>query len=362
MGFGRSDPVVAGYAVCQGARVVTMQADRRGQSGVPRGLAILGTGRALPVRAVAAAALDRQYGLADGYVMAATGVATRYFCDGESQIDLAVDAARKALVDAQLTAADIDLVISAAAVAYQPIPAMAPAIQRALGIADGACFAVDLNCTCLGFAAALHFAEPLLQAGRHKTILIVSAEVASRGLPWATQPAVAGLFGDGAGAAVVALRPDVGIRAAHFVTLTSAYEACAIGAGGTRFDFEREAEAFAAHSKFAMDGKALFRITAKHFGPFVDVLLDRAATRRDDLACVIAHQASPGALAHMIQICGFRSDHVIDIAGQFGNQIAASIPFALDWARAAGRFRSGDRILILGTSAGVSFGGLVMDV
>lgn len=328
----------------------------------PAGLSILGTGRSLPRRAVQAAELDRKFGFANGYLENATGVARRYFCEDESQIDLAVDAAQKALRDAGIQTHDIDLIISAAAVPYQPIPATAPAIQRALGIADGRCFATDINATCLGFAAALDFAASLLLTGRHERILIVSAEVASRGLPWATQPGVAGLFGDGAGAAVVGLRQGSGIRAAHFVTRASAYDACAIGAGGTRFDFEREAADFALHSKFSMDGKELFRITAKHFGPFVEDLLDRAKTKRDELACVIAHQASPGALSHLIKLCGFEQGQVVDIAAQYGNQIAASIPFTLDLARQTGRVRPGDRILILGTSAGVSFGGLVLDV
>jgi len=316
----------------------------------------------LPRRAVQAAELDRQFGFADGYLENVTGVTRRFFCEDESQIDLAVDAAQKALSDAGLIARDINLIISAAAVPYQPIPATAPAIQRALGIADGSCFAADINATCLGFAVALDFAASLLLARRYEKILIVSAEIASRGLPWTTQPSVAGLFGDGAGAAVVGLRPRSGIRAAHFVTRASAYDACAIGAGGTRFDFEREAADFTLNSKFSMDGKELFRITAKHFGPFVQELLERADTARDDLACVIAHQASPGALAHMIKLCGFGPDQVIDIAAQYGNQIAASIPFTLDHARQTGRVRPGDRIMILGTSAGVSFGGLVLDV
>ena len=328
----------------------------------PAGLSILGTGRSLPRRAVQAAELDRQFGFVDGYLENATGVTRRYFCESESQIDLAVDAAQKALSDAGIAAQDIDLIISAAAVPYQPIPATAPAIQRALGIADGCCFATDINSTCLSFAAALDFAASLLMVGRYETILIVSAEIASRGLPWTTQPSVAGLFGDGAGAAVVGLRPGSGIRAAHFVTRASAYDTCAIGAGGTRFDFDKQAVDFAKNSKFSMDGKELFRITAKHFGPFVEDLLGRADTGRDELACVIAHQASPGALAHMIKICGFGPNQVVDIAAQYGNQIAASIPFTLDLARETGRVRPGDRIMILGTSAGVSFGGLVLDV
>lgn len=326
------------------------------------GLKILGTGRALPARAVTAAALDQEHGLAKGYIETTTGVLTRYFCRHETQIDLAADAARKALDDAGMQADAVDMIICAAAVPYQSIPATAPLIQRALGIADGTCFGTDVNCTCLGFAAALQMADGLLQSGHYKTILIVASEVASRGLPWVDQPDVAGLFGDGAGAAIVGLAPHAGLRAAAFCTYPSAYDACALGAGGTRFDFEHNPADFAAHSKFHMNGKELFRVAAKYFDTFVTDLLSRADTSPDGIDCVIAHQASPGALAHMIKTCHFRADQVINIVPDVGNQIAASIPFVLDYARRQGRIKAGDRIAMLGTSAGVSFGGLVLDL
>ncbi|MCK5745859.1 MAG: ketoacyl-ACP synthase III, partial [Oricola sp.] len=101
------------------------------------GLAILGTGRALPKREASSAELDRTHGYEPGWLEARTGVATRYFCDHENQIDLAAEAARKALDEAGLRAQDLDVIICAAAVPYQPIPATAPAVQRALGIDDG---------------------------------------------------------------------------------------------------------------------------------------------------------------------------------------------------------------------------------
>lgn len=325
------------------------------------GIAILGSGRALPKKAASSAELDREHGLAPGSIETATGVQTRFVCTDENQIDLAVMAARRALISANLGAQDIDMIISAAAVPYQAIPSTAPLIQQGLGIPDGTCFGTDINCTCLSFPMALHLADGYLR-GHDAKILIVASELASRGLPWVTQPDVAGLFGDGAGAVVVGTRDGSGLRAAHFVTYPSLYDACQLAAGGTRFDFERDHAAFAAHAKFTMDGKALFRITAKHFGHFVDDLLDKADTSKRDITRVIAHQASPGALAHLVRVCGFAPDQVVNIAAQFGNQIAASIPFVLDHAMENGQVRSGDRIALLGTSAGVSFGGIVLDV
>lgn len=318
---------------------------------------ILGLGSYLPRAERPSVEFDQALSLPDGEVARLTGVAMRHYCAAdETQITMGVAAAQAALTDAGLDAQDIDLVVGASAVPYQPIPATAPLYQRGLGIADGAAYAFDVNSTCLGFVTALDVCAGLTASGRYARALIVSSEVASRGLPWATRPEVAGLFGDGAAAAVVEHVP--GAMVTRFRTYPGAYESCGIGAGGTRFDFHAEADAFAAHSLFDMDGKELFRVTSKHFVPFVDALLAEAGWERDEIDLIVPHQASPAALAHMIRQCGFETGRVVDISRDVGNQIAASIPFALTHAR--DRLRRGDKVLLLGTSAGVSFGGAAL--
>jgi 3-oxoacyl-[acyl-carrier-protein] synthase-3 len=232
--------------------------------------------------------------------------------------------------------------------------------MRGLGIPDGEAAAYDVNATCLSFVTAFEIATRQLTAGAARAVLIVSSEVASRALPWDEAPDIAALFGDGAAAAVLTPSTAAHITAMRLRTYPSAYEACGIGAGGTRFDFTREAQEFAAHSRFMMDGKALFRLAAQHFGTFVEDLLAEAGWHASDVDLVIPHQASPLALAHMIRQTGFPEDRVVNIVKAHGNQIAASIPFTLDLAREAGRIPPGTRVLMLGTSAGVSFGGIAL--
>jgi 3-oxoacyl-[acyl-carrier-protein] synthase III len=325
---------------------------------------ISGTGRAVPARRLTTGAIEDELRLAVGSLSDSTGVAARHVCDREDQISLAVAACRSALDNAGLRVIDIDTLISASAVPYQPIPATAPLIMRELGLADGAAAAFDVNSTCLSFLTGLEVAACRISAGTARHVLVVSAEIASRALPWRTHPETAALFGDGAAVAVVS-RPLPDNRQSRVVavlmrTYPSLYEACGIGAGGTRFDFSREPEAFAAHSLFAMDGKALFRLASLHFKGFVEDLLSRAGWRHDEVDLVIPHQASPAALAHMIRQTGFPAGRVMNIAAEYGNQIAASIPFALDLARRSGRVNAGAKLLLLGTSAGVSFGGMAL--
>ena len=350
--------------------------------------AILGTGRALPSLAVPSSALDAELGLEAGRLEALTGVRTRYRCArGEDQITLGTKAARLALADAALGVDAIDCVISAAAVPWQSIPSTAPAMMAALGMADGSARAFDVNATCLGFLVALDCADAMIATGRVRHVLVICADLASRALPWRERPDVAGLFGDGAAAAVVGAA-SAGMRAmpqddaghdtdrdtggsgradgprfvAHLLeTRPGSHDACQLGAGGTRYDYHADPALFEAHSRFRMDGRELFRVTAEHFPPFVERLLARAGWRVDEVDRVVPHQASPLALRHMARGCGFAPSRIVDIASEVGNQVAASLPFALDCARrgerAASRIEPGSRVLMLGTSAGVSFGG-----
>jgi 3-oxoacyl-[acyl-carrier-protein] synthase-3 len=320
---------------------------------------ILAAAHALPARRIPSAEIDRRCGLAAGRIEAATGVAARYHVEGESQIDLAVAAARAALDRAGLVPGRIDLVLGANAVPYQALPATAPLVARGLGIADGQAAAYDLNASCLSFLPALDHAATQIALGRARHALVFSSEIASRALDFAGDPFVAAHFGDGA--AAVVLGPGTGrIAACRFRTYPSAYAACGLRAGGTALDFHADPAAFAAEAWFRMDGEALFRLTARHFRAFTQALLDEAGWRMADVDLVLPHQASPRALARMARVLEVPPGRMVDISADYGNQVAASIPTALALAFERGLMPPGRRILMLGTAAGVSFGGLAL--
>ena len=326
-------------------------------------ISVLGTGRSLPSRSLDSAKIDLESG--SGNHASATGVRRRFVCGHETQIDLAKDACLAAISAAGLDVGSIDLIVSGASVPFQPIPATAPLIMRSLGLPDGSAAAFDVNSTCLSFVSAMETAARMIEGGAARHAVVVSSEVASRALPWDDQPEVAALFGDGAAAAVLGpSRPGTPGEMKAFLlrTYPSAFEACGIGAGGTRYDLDADRDAFLANSKFAMDGKVLFRVTSQNFNSFVDELLEQAGWARADVDLVVPHQASPAALDHMIRITGFDPMKVVRIVGDYGNQIAASIPFAFDIAREQGKVTEGGKVLLLGTSAGVSFGGAALVV
>ncbi|WP_321382321.1 3-oxoacyl-[acyl-carrier-protein] synthase III C-terminal domain-containing protein [Rhizobium sp.] len=298
-----------------------------------------------------------------GALQDATGVRQRFICENESQIDLAVKACQACLKDTDLSPLHIDCVIFGSSVSYQSIPSTAPLVMRELGIADGSAAAFDVNSTCWSFMTAFDVAALYISAGRYNTVLIVSSEIASRALPWEDQPGVAALFGDGAAAAVLRKSaPGEGRVVANLMrTYPSAYDACSLGSGGTRFDVRREPEAFLRNSTFQMNGKELYRLTSRCFAGFVAHLLHIAGWQLDEVDLVIPHQASPLALDHMARQVGIKREKLVDITRDYGNQVSASIPFALDIARKQGRLPPGSKVLFLGTSAGVSFGGMAME-
>jgi 3-oxoacyl-[acyl-carrier-protein] synthase III len=337
------------------------------QTGVMTGatFSLRGTGIGLPDRRVSSALLDREIGKTEGWLEKNCGVSERYVCADEAQDELAATAAREAMAEANIQPASIDLLIFASAIPKHSIPATSPLIARHLGIPNGRCATLDVNSTCLSFLSGFDVATSMIAAGRYKCALVVSSEIASRALPWRTDPATAGLFGDGAAAAVLTT-PEASqtshIRAILFETYHDGYEACQLAAGGTAIDFHREPERFAAGSFFQMSGRDLFKLTASKFPEFVDRLLAGAKWTREDVDVIVPHQASPLALAHLVKRCGFPRDRVVDIVASHGNQVAASIPSALHYARRQGRINRGSKVLLLGTSAGVSFGGIAIEI
>lgn len=334
----------------------------RAAAPTPR-MVVLGTGHALPTARVSSAELDLRLGLRRGTVEQAGGVRQRHVAGpGETAAALAAQAARRALAAAGLDWGDIDALVAASGTPDQAMPSNAALVHRELGLSGLNMPAFDIGASCLGFVAALDTLCWAVAAGRYRRVLVVASDIASCGLDWSTLEASA-LFGDGAAAAVLGTdpaRPAAGLLAAELRTLSEGAGLCRIEAGGSRFHPSRGVADFESRTRFRMDGRAVFRLATQHLPGFVDGLLRRAGVTRRELDWVVPHQASALALAHLTRRLGFARDRVVDILADHGNQIAASLPTALDIAVRDGRIRRGQTVLLLGTGAGLSFGGAVL--
>lgn len=329
-----------------------------------RHIAILGTGHVLPHCEVLSSELDIKLNYPSGYIERVSGVRKRHFANSwETAAALGAAAAVRALHSANIDLSEIDCLVAASATMDQGMPCNAALIHHALGLSDSGLPAFDVNASCLGFLAALDTVSWAVTAGRYQRILIVASDIASCGLDWDVIESSA-IFGDGAAAAVIGLtekKMGSKILSADLRTYSSGADLCKIPAGGSRYHPNRISQPFMPLTTFRMNGKGVFKLASTHLPDFVNQLLARAELTQDELDWIVPHQASHLALSHLTKRLGFGQEKIIDIFAEHGNQVAASLPTALDVAIRDGRIRRGHRLLLLGTGAGLTIGGMVLE-
>jgi 3-oxoacyl-[acyl-carrier-protein] synthase-3 len=316
---------------------------------------VAGTGSYVPSTRLDSDELDRRLGLPPGTVEAASGVRSRYVAGSETLVDVAAAAARKAMHAAGCGVEDVDCVLFASAVPHQPIPTTSVLLKEALGFGDLPAPAFDVDATCLGFLAAVDVASALIACGRYERILVVAADLPSRGLDW-SDVKVAGIFGDGAGAMVLqkAASPAAGILSLRMETHTEGAASCVLRAGGTGIDPHTELAEFMRGTRFEMNGTAAYRVAADHLPRMMREALALAGVTLDDIAIAIPHQASATALALMERRLGLTGGKMLNIFADHGNQVSASLPTAIDWARRHDLVGEGSLMLLLGSAAGIT--------
>lgn len=323
-------------------------------------LRIAGVGRYLPSRVVTSAELEARCGLPAGWVERRNGVRERRWVDGESASFMAAQAAREALDEAGLQPGELDLIINASATSEQALPDMGALIQRQLGAGASGIPAMTVQTACLSFITALEVASHFLLSGRYGRILIASADIASCGLDF-REPESATLMGDAA-AAVVVVRPAEGdssrLCSARFRTYgEGAYLTAILGGGSARHPHKPGHDPV--DDLFHMDGPAVLRMVRRYDAGFLEELWPGLSSGLDGIDLVVPHQASKVGI-QLLQRFGWPEQAIVQTIGELGNCVAASIPATLYQAVREGRLNRGDRLLMVGTGAGLSIGGLVL--
>lgn len=333
------------------------------ESSFHRPVILLGTAHALPSCRVESSALDTKLALDSGSVERVTGVSVRYFAGpGEHAATLAARACEQALRASGLEWTQIDCLVAASGTMDQAMPCNAALIHRELGLEDSGIPAFDVNASCLSFLTALDLLSWPIVAGKYRHVMIVCADIASCALDW-DELGNSGIFGDGAAAVVIGRSPDArGSRllASDFNTLSAGADFCKIPGGGSRFHPTRIDSDFDPLAIFQMDGRAVFKLVSATLPPFVARLFSQAKLTVDEIDWVVPHQASQLAIEHMTRRLGLKPERVVNIFRDHGNQVAASLPTALHLAVSDGRVKRDDRVLLLGTGAGVSLGGAIL--
>ncbi len=329
----------------------------------PIAVAIRGCGQYRPAFAQPSSALDAVYGQADGWTEEQFAIASRRIADrDETTSRMAARACEAALAEAGWAAGDIDVLVGACGVMEQPIPGTSVLIQHELGLTRSGIPCFDVNMTCLSFLNALDLVSMAMKAGRFRRALIASSDIASAGLDYA-HPRASAIFGDGAAAICLEAHDDAdgpAVLATVFKTFSSGKDTAHLRAGGTKIRVEDGFDAIADGAKFHMDPFAIFKAAARHLPGVIDTALAGAGVAMSDIDAFIGHQASAPGLQYMRHLVGERTERVVDIFADYGNQIAASLPNALYAARQDGRLGAGRHAMLLGTSAGISLGAMVI--
>jgi len=311
---------------------------------------VAGTGSALPKRRVDNAELAEQVDTSDEWIIARTGIRSRYIAgEGETTASLATEAARKALDDAGIPASEIDLIVLATATPDQTFPSSATKVQASLGIDD--CVAFDVHAVCTGFLYAVTVADAMLRAGTGRSALVIGAETFSRILDWEDRTTCV-LFGDGAGALVLrAEDADRGILATR------------LHADGRHNDLlfvDGGPSTTGTVGKLRMKGREVFRHAVVNLAEVMGEVLGAADITADDVDWVVPHQANARILDATAKKLGLPSEKVVVTVDRHANTSAASVPLALDVAVKDGRIKRGDIVVLEAMGGGFTWGAAVL--
>lgn len=312
---------------------------------------IIGTGSYLPEKVVTNDDLARTIDTSDEWIRTRSGIHSRHVAaEGQLASDLALPAAQRALQSAGISAEEIDLIIVATTTPDIIFPSTACILQSKLGIAG--CPAFDVQAVCSGFVYAVTIADLFIRSGQAKHVLVVGTEVYSRILDWSDRGTCV-LFGDGAGAVIVAASEKPGILATKLHADGSHKEMlCVPGSvnGGKVFG-----------SPFVhMDGGAVFKFAVRVFEEGAKEVLEAAGLQVSDLDWFVPHQANIRIMEATAKKLGLPKEKLIATVHHHGNTSAASIPLALDEAVRDGRILPGQTLLLEGVGGGFTWGAVLL--
>ena len=319
---------------------------------------LLGTGSALPKRAVSNAEMAKMVDTTDEWIVERTGIHSRYIADDtETTGSLATLAAQRALEAAGLSGKDVDLIVLATATPDQTFPATATTVQHAIGANGGAAF--DVAAVCSGFLYALTVADSMIRTGAAKCALVIGAETFSRILDWEDRTTCV-LFGDGAGAMVFGARDvDATDPESPGILATRLH---ADGQHNELLHTDGGPSTTQTVGKVRMKGREVFRHAVTNLADVLGRVLEETGHSSEEVDWVVPHQANFRILDATARKLGLPAEKVVVTVDRHANTSAASVPLAFDVAVKDGRIKSGDLVVLEAMGGGFTWGASVLRV
>ena len=319
---------------------------------------IVGWGRYVPAKVLTNHDLAQMVDTTDEWIRTRTGINERRIAGPkESSSTMGVRAAMAALEVADVNPARLDLVIASTITPDYTLASTASLIQDAIGASRAGAF--DLNAGCAGFVYALSVATQYIESGAARNVLVVGADTISRIVDW-TDRATCVLFGDGAGAFVLqASEQQAGVLRCVLGSDGSGYESLYIPAGGSRLPTSAETVQNKQHF-VRMDGGEVFRFAVTAMSQSATQAIAAAGLKPDDIDLFIPHQANIRIIQAAARSLKLPMERVFVNVDRYGNTSTASVPIALCEALEQGRVRPGDKLVLVGFGAGLSWAAAVV--
>ena len=317
---------------------------------------ITGWGMSVPETILTNDDLARIIDTNDEWIRDHTGIRERHIArENQFPSTLAVEASIKALRVANLKPTDIDLIICSTSSPEYIFPATACLIQDELGATKAGAF--DLLAACTGFIYATNMAAQSIRSGSIKNALVIGTETLSRFVDWKDRNTCI-LFGDGAGAFVLqASDQPGGVLSAVMHSDGSGGDALSLPGGGSHIPASESSVHDGKHY-IHMDGKKVFRFATRAMGQAAKEALDLAGLTTDDVQWIIPHQANYRIIETAAKYLKMPLDKFVINVDRYGNTSTASIPIATVEAIEKGMLKNGDKIVLVGFGAGLTWGAL----
>lgn len=321
---------------------------------------VAGIGSYLPEKILSNADLEKLVDTNDQWIKERTGIERRHIAaHGEYTSDLCLKATEKALLDANMKVADLDLILIATSTPDQVMPSTATVLQHKLGISGVPC--LDVSAACSGFIYALSVADQFIRTGMYKNILVVGAEILHRMVNYKDRETCI-LFGDGAGAWILS-QTDYdskdGIFSTHLRANGEVGDLFVLPAGGSKIPFTQEVLDKNQHFVI-MKGREIFRHAVRTLTECCQLALKANHLQSDQVDWVVPHQANVRILDSVAEYFEIPNEKVIVSLKETGNTSAASIPIAFDMAVKEGKIKRGQTILLAAFGAGLTSGSALM--
>jgi 3-oxoacyl-[acyl-carrier-protein] synthase-3 len=306
--------------------------------------AVLSVAGVFPDRRVSSAEIAERIGVSAEWIRERTGIESRAHAAGDDSLTaLATEAGSRALAAAGVDPADVDLVLVASFTQDELLPNTAPLVAGDLGVRGaGAC---DLGAACTGFLNGLAFATAQIESGRAQTALVIGADLMTRVTDHSDRK-TAGLFADGAGAAVIGAGGPG--RIGRIILRSDSTEADCIVAG-------RE------ERLIRMRGQDTFRIAVESLTSATLEALEAEGLELGEIDVFAYHQANARITQAVGERLGLPAEKVVDCIATQGNTSAATLPLALCHAATTGMLEPGARVLIATFGAGFIWGAGVLE-